>query len=77
MLISALIIFPALGAMRVFRGFKAVCIFAASLAVISAALGICASCLFALPTGAAIVAFNTVSFLLCSVIGAAVKLGKK
>ena len=77
MLISALIIFPALGAMRVFKGFKAVCIFAAILAVISAALGICASCLWALPTGAAIVTFNAASFLVCSVIGSAMRLGKK
>ncbi len=77
MLISALIIFPALGAMRVFRGFKAVCIFSAVLAVISASLGICSSCLWELPTGAAIVAFNAVSFLVCSLFGGFMRLGKK
>ena len=77
MLISALIIFPALGAMRVFKGFKAVCIFAAVLAVVSASLGICASCLMALPTGAAIVAFNALSFLVCSFAGGFMRLSKK
>lgn len=76
MLISALIIFPALGAMRVFRSFKAVSVCAALLAVISASLGICASCLWALPTGAAIVAFNAISFLLCSLAGGIIRYGR-
>ena len=56
MLISALVIFPALSAMRVFGSFKKVTVCAAVLSLVCAFLGICASCLFSLPTGAAIVA---------------------
>ncbi len=68
MLISALIIFPALSAMRLFGSFKGVSICAAVLSVINAFVGISASCLFALPTGAAIVAANAAAFCVFSVI---------
>ncbi len=68
MLISALIIFPALTAMRLFGSFRAVTICAAVVAVSSAFIGISASCLFSLPTGAAIVITNAFAFLLFTLI---------
>lgn len=70
MLISALIIFPALSAMRVFGSFKGVAVCAAVISVVCAFAGISASCLFSLPTGAAIVAANAAVFVLFSLIGA-------
>ncbi|MBE6538342.1 MAG: metal ABC transporter permease [Ruminococcaceae bacterium] len=70
MLISALVIFPALSAMRVFGSFKKVTVCAAILSLVCAFLGICASCLFSLPTGAAIVASNAVAFCIFSLVGA-------
>lgn len=73
MLISALIIFPALSAMRVFGSFKGVAVCAAVISVVCAFAGISASCLFALPTGAAIVATNAAVFILFSLMGAITK----
>lgn len=70
MLISALIIFPALTAMRVCRSFRAVVICAAIVSVVNAFVGISASCLLSLPTGAAIVASNAVCFGIFSAVGA-------
>lgn len=75
MLISALIIFPALTAMRVFKSFRSVVICAATVSVAAAFIGISASCLFSLPTGAAVVAANAAFFAVFSVIGA-LKTGK-
>ena len=69
MLISALVIFPALSAMRVFGSFKGVAVCAAALSVICSFLGISASCLLDLPTGAAIVAVNAIAFILFSAVG--------
>ncbi len=68
MLISALIIFPALTAMRLFGSFKGVTLCAAVLAVINAVLGVTLSCLFALPTGAAIVAVNAAAFCIFAAV---------
>ncbi len=69
MLISALIIFPALTAMRLFGSFKGVAVCSALLSVFCAFVGISASCLFSLPTGAAIVAANAAVFCIFSLIG--------
>ena len=66
LLISALIIFPALSAMRVFKSFKSVTICAALLAVFAAALGIIISILTGTPVGSTIVAVNIVIFALFS-----------
>lgn len=70
MLISSLIIFPALSSMRVFSRFRAVVISSAIISVACFAAGIMLSCLFALPAGAGIVAVNLVAFLIFSLIGA-------
>ena len=70
LLISALIIFPALSAMRVLKSFKAVTLCSACLSVICAALGILASILLETPVGSTIVAVNIVVFACFSLIGA-------
>lgn len=69
LLISALIIFPALSAMRVFRSFRAVTICSAAISVTCAALGIVISVLAATPVGATVVAADVLAFGIFSLIG--------
>lgn len=69
LLISALIIFPALSAMRVYRSFKAVTICSAVISVSCAFLGIVISVLAATPVGATIVAADLAVFAIFSLIG--------
>ena len=69
MLISALIIFPALTSMRVFKTFRQVMISAAVLAVICFFIGITASYLLDLPGGASVVLTHLAAMLLFSLIG--------
>lgn len=69
LLISALIIFPALSAMRVISNFKGVIIYAAVISVFCALFGIVLSILFSTPVGSTIVAANIVMFLLNCVVG--------
>lgn len=63
LLISALIIFPALSAMRVMQSFKGVIIYAAVLSVIGAFFGIVLSILCSTPVGATIVILDLILFL--------------
>lgn len=70
LLISALIIFPALSAMRVFKSFKAVTVCSALLSVFSALIGILSSILAATPVGSTIVAADIVVFFIFCAIGA-------
>lgn len=69
LLISALIIFPALSAMRVFRSFAGVTVFAVILSAICFLLGLYLSYVYALPTGAAVVIVHIAFFLVCSLLG--------
>ncbi len=69
LLISALIVFPALSAMRVFTGFKSVVICSACISVTAATVGLILSLLFSTPTGATIVAVDMVLFLVFTAIG--------
>lgn len=69
LLISALIIFPALSAMRVFKSFLAVTICAAVFSVVCTALGILISIFAATPVGATIVAADMLGFGIFSLIG--------
>lgn len=69
LLISALVIFPALSAMRIFRSFRAVVICSAVLAVCSAAAGILVSILISTPVGATVVAVDLIVFGACSAAG--------
>ncbi len=69
LLISALVIFPALSAMRVFQNFRAVTICSAVLSVICAFLGILVSIFASTPVGSTIVAVNIVAFALFCAVG--------
>lgn len=71
MLISSLIIFPALTAMRVCRSFRSVTICAAVVSVVCFMLGLCLSYLLDTPTGASVVVVNVLAFLLFWAIGRA------
>ena len=62
LLISALVIFPALSAMRMFKSFRSVTICAAVLSVFCALLGILASILASTPVGSTIVAVQIGAF---------------
>ena len=68
LLISALIIFPALSSMRLFKNFKSVIIFSALLSVFCAIFGILASILIETPVGSTIVAADLLAFLICCLI---------
>lgn len=69
LLISSLIIFPALTAMRVCKDFKSVIICSLILAMVSFTFGLALSYFLATPTGASIVVVDMVFFLLFSIIG--------
>lgn len=62
LLISALVIFPALSAMRVFRSFRSVTICSAVLSVICALLGLLISIVTSTPVGSTIVAVDLAAF---------------
>ena len=69
LLISALIIFPALSAMRIFKTFFCVTICSVILSVFCAIVGMLLSILAGTPVGATIVAVDIVAFLLSYIIG--------
>ena len=73
LLISALVIFPALSAMRLFRSFRKVTIFSAILSVICTCVGILVSILASTPAGATIVAVDALAFGVCCLAGAVKK----
>ncbi|MCM1334687.1 MAG: metal ABC transporter permease [Bacteroides sp.] len=75
LLISALIVFPALSAMRVFHSFRAVTLCSAVFSVVCTALGILVSILAGTPVGATVVAVDLVGFAAFSTVGAATKSG--
>ncbi len=68
LLISALIIFPALSAMRVFRSFRSVIICSAIVSVICAGSGIFISILAGTPVGSTIVAADIAVFVIFCII---------
>ncbi len=70
LLISALIIFPALSAMRIFKSFKSVTVFSAIFSVVCALAGILISILAGTPVGSTIVAVDVLAYAICHVIGA-------
>lgn len=70
LLISALVIFPAISAMRLFSGFRAVTVCSGVLSVIGSVTGLVLSVLAATPIGATIVAVDILILLICSAIGA-------
>lgn len=64
LLISSLIIFPALTSMRICKTFKSVIVCSAVLSVVCFVCGITASFLLETPTGASIVAANIAAFII-------------
>ncbi len=66
LLISALIIFPAMSAMRLFKSFKSVTICSAVLSVCGALIGILISLVTGTPAGSTIVAVDIAAFLIFS-----------
>lgn len=77
LLISALIIFPALSAMRVFKNFKTVTICSAILSVVCATLGIIISIPTGTPVGPMIVAVDIVAFIIFWITGTVLRGVKK
>jgi zinc transport system permease protein len=69
LLVSALVIFPALSAMRIFKSFRSVTVCSAVLSVVCTLTGILLSILFGTPVGASIVAIDLVAFIICVIIG--------
>ena len=69
LLISALIIFPALSAMRIFKSFRKVTVWSAVISVFCAFFGIIISILAGTPVGSKIVAVNLAVFLFCLAAG--------
>lgn len=68
LLISALIIFPALSAMRLFKSFKSVIIFSAAFSVVCTVVGLIASILAGTPVGSTIVASDISGFIICLIL---------
>lgn len=69
LLISSLIIFPALSAMRVCKTFKGVVWLSAIVACVCFVIGLCLSFWFDTPTGATVVVVNILAFILCFLAG--------
>ena len=69
LLISALVIFPALSAMRLWRSFRAVTLFSAALGVVCTLIGMLVSILAGTPVGSTIVAVDVAAFAVCVLAG--------
>ena len=69
LLVSALIIFPALSAMRLFKSFRGVVICSAIISVVCALIGILISIVASTPVGSTVVVTDLVVFAVFSVIG--------
>lgn len=69
LLISALVVFPALSAMRVFKSFRAVSVCAACISVFCAVTGILISAVAGTPVGSTIVVANIVVFGVFTLLG--------
>ena len=68
LLISALVIFPALSAMRLFKSFRSVTICSAVISTFCSSTGLLISILAGTPVGSTIVAIDLAAFLLCSLL---------
>lgn len=73
MLISSLIIFPALTSMRVFKSFLSVTVCSAVLSVINFTIGLICSYAFSIPAGASVVVANLGMFLIFSLVAVITK----
>ncbi|MBP3330869.1 MAG: metal ABC transporter permease [Clostridia bacterium] len=69
LMISALIVFPAMTAMRVCTTFKGVLICSVSVSLICFVIGFFTACLFGWQTGATVVSANIIAFIFMSIAG--------
>jgi zinc transport system permease protein len=69
MLISSLIIFPALTAMRLCKTYRSVILCSAIVSLVCFFVGVVASYIYSTPTGASVVVINILAFLLFAAIG--------
>ncbi len=69
LLVSSLLVVPAIAAMRVAKSFRAVCIVAAVFTVVCSLVGIMVAVVAGTPVGSTIVASDIVAFLLVSITG--------
>lgn len=76
LLISALIIFPALSAMCVCRGYKSVVIFSCIISVVTTAAGIITAVVFSTPVGATIAAVDIAAYALCTAMSGLLRFGR-
>jgi zinc transport system permease protein len=75
LLISALVIFPAMSAMRVFKSFKSVTLCSVTVSVTCAALGLLISIAAGTPVGSTIVAVDIAGFIVFSLAGLVLRRG--
>lgn len=73
LLISALVIFPALSAMRVFKSFRSVTVCSAVVSVVCSVTGLLISILAGTPVGSTIVATDLAAFLIFTIVGVLLK----
>ena len=73
LLISALVIFPALSSMRLMHTFRGVVILSAVISICAAFLGMIISILASTPVGATIVAVDLAVYIICLIIGRAAR----
>ena len=76
LLVSALIIFPSLSAMRVFKNFKGVTICSACISIVCAFLGLILSILFGTPVGSTIIVVNITNFAIFYILGLTLRRSK-
>ena len=70
LLLSALVVFPALAAMSVCRTFKRVTVCAALISVTCVVVGMVASMAFSTPVGSTIVLVDACAYGICRLVGA-------
>ncbi len=73
LLISALIVFPAVSAMRIMKSFKGVLIYSVVFSIVFTTLGLLISIAFGTPVGSTIVAADIVGFAISLVIGMGIR----
>ena len=69
LLISGLIIFPSLSAMRICKSYRGVTLFSVIISVLCFVIGLTVTFYLPVPTGACIVVTNLGAFLVCAVVG--------
>ena len=71
LLVSALIVFPALSAMRIMKSFRGVTLLAAVISVVCVLIGLFITIMAGTPAGATVVSVNIVLYLILSLVGLA------